>query len=298
MAVWLLYATAVGSVLGLAAMVAERGLRHQGLPVRGVWLGAMVATVCVPVVAAVSAGWRVGSSTVDPLVLVGWAALSLAMLANVRLALWTVRRNERSWRTDRVEGEGVLVSTGFGPGVVGASRPRVVLPRWVVDSAPSLRRLIVLHEREHVRAADTRLLLAGLVLAALLPWCLPVWWQLHRLRAAVETDCDARVVSATGDPRGYASALVAVAGRRTRDLLPIPALAPRPAELRQRIRLITAVPGDRSRLRGLGLLALALTLALGVAAVPLPAPGSVGVDAASPAADAPREAIIIFSVTG
>ena len=36
-----------------------------------------------------------------------------------------------------------------------------------------------------------------------MPWNLALWWQLRRLRLAVEMDCDNRVVAALGDPNPY-----------------------------------------------------------------------------------------------
>jgi bla regulator protein blaR1 len=294
---WMLYLTGVGGVLGLACLLVERGLRHLGRPVRMVWASAMGATVLL----GLSGTWSQVSggsaaSTAERTMLILWAAASLVLLTNLRISAWTLRRNERFWRPDRVGGQEVLVSSGIGPGVVGAVRPRVVLPQWVLDSEASLRRLVVVHEAEHVRAGDTRLLLGGLVLAGLVPWCLPLWWQLHRLREAIETDCDARVLAATGDPRGYAGVLVAIAGRRAQDTLPIAALAPRAAELKRRIRFITTRAGDRSILAGLGWLAMAAVMLLGLGALPVPAPRGPTIDAAPAAYHSPREAIIIFSV--
>jgi beta-lactamase regulating signal transducer with metallopeptidase domain len=297
MASWMLYLTGVGGVLGLACLLVERGLRHLGRPVRMAWVSAMGATVLLGLWGTwgqVSGGSA--ASAAERTILILWAVASLVLLTNLRISAWTLRRNQRFWRPGRVEGQGVLVSAVIGPGVVGVRRPRVVLPQWVLDSEASLRRFVVVHEAEHVRARDTRLLLAGLVLVGLVPWCLPLWWQLHRLREAIETDCDARVLAATGDPRGYAGVLVAIAGRRAHDALPIPALAPRTAELKRRIRFITARAGDRSILTGLCWLALAAVMLLGLGAVPVPAPRGPGIDAAPPASDSPRDAIIIFSV--
>lgn len=273
MLVWMVYGTVVGAVFGLAGVCAERGLRRLGRPVRWVWGAVMAATVLVPLsalaearVGVPSAGATAPGSGLDTLVLAGWVAVTLVLLASLRMSAWTLRRNARSWRRESAEGGRVLWSTAFGPGVIGARAPTVVLPGWVEELPDRLRRLVVGHEVEHVRAGDTRLLLAGVVLTALVPWCLPLWWQLHRLRAAIETDCDARVLAAGADPRAYANALVAIAGRPTRRWLPVPTLAPRPAELEARIRLITG----GSRRGGPGLLGLAVVAALAFAAVPAP----------------------------
>ena len=68
------------------------------------------------------------------------------------------------------------------------------------------------------------LMTAGLA-AVLLPWNLPVWWQLRRLRLAIEVDCDARVVRRGGDLRQYASLLIEVGRRRAGGGSPLLALA-------------------------------------------------------------------------
>jgi bla regulator protein BlaR1 len=321
MLAWLLYGTVAGLAASGAGVLAERGCRSLGRPVRFVWTWAMAATVALPIVALAARsravpGFLVGtgpalrafgspwslvpagllSGPADVAIIAAWAALSLVLAANVRLAVWTLRRNERGWRSATVEGRRVAVSSEFGPGVVGAVRPRMVLPEWVLESASPLRRLIALHEVEHVRARDTRLLLGGVMATVLAPWCLPLWWQLRRLRLAVETDCDARVVKVTGQPAAYAHALLEVASRGTgQRALPVPSLAPRRGELERRIRLVTTAGRGRPRLTGLALLAAAGLLAL--APVALPAP-DLPVHHPDPPRPAPPPAtIVILSVT-
>jgi bla regulator protein BlaR1 len=97
-----------------------------------------------------------------------------------------------------------------------------VLPRWVLALPVSQRRYVVRHEDEHRRAHDVALLGAASVLVALMPWNLALWWQLGRLRLAVEMDCDVRVVRALGDAEAYGELLltVATAGRRAPRLQP------------------------------------------------------------------------------
>lgn len=334
MAAWMLYMTMFAGALGGAGVLAERGFRHLGRPVRWVWVSVMAGAVALPVGLAFAASTRaatsgagvgagaraagiagpggvlggpavwsriptgLGSSTADVALLAAWLAVSLILFASLRLSAWTLRRNERAWRNGRVDGHRVLVSAGFGPGVIGALRPRTVLPGWVIDSDESLRRLILMHEVEHVRAGDTRLLLGGLILAMLVPWCIPVWWHLHRLRAAIETDCDARVLAAEAPARAYAEALVAVASGRSSGLLPVSALAPAHGELKRRIRFIAAAARARSSLAGVGFLTIAASVVLGVGTLPAPEPPSVSFEANHPAAGFPREATIVYSVAG
>lgn len=305
MVAWMVYLIGVGCAIAVAGSLAERGLRSLGQPLRWIWVCAMGATLALPIalglvvrsgslpgvggiasataVVAVQPPWnwiptQLGSPGVDAVLFAAWFALTMVLLGNLRLAAWSLRRNERSWRTGSVAGRRVLMSQGFGPGVIGASRPRIVFPEWVSDATPSLRRLILMHEIEHIRARDTQLLLAGVVLLVVVPWCIPLWWQLHRLRRAIEMDCDARVLTATGDPRGYANALVTVAGQRTPGLLPVATFTPGREELQERIHLITAGRRKRSKLAGLGFLVTAAVLVGGVSRVPLPNPPNPNVE--------------------
>ena len=310
MAAWMLYATAVGAVFSVAAWLVESGLQHferGSRRIRWVWAVAMAVTAVVPLVAGLrgspvgpdagGGGWPPGPG--GTVLLLAWVAGAFALLANIRLSGWTVRRNARSWRSVRSMGRSVLVSAAFGPGVIGARRPRIVLPQWAVGSRPALRRLIVVHEEEHVRAGDTRLLLAAVVLVAFLPWCLPLWWQLNRLRGAIETDCDARVVSRTGDARAYAEALVTVAGHWSRSVLPVPALSPGHGELERRIRRLTGRADRRGHRGALGLALGAMLAAAAVIAIPapdLPRPGFDLTRAPGPSAVVGPEATVILSV--
>jgi len=54
--------------------------------------------------------------------------------------------------------------------------------------------MVIAHEQSHLAAHDPLLLIVALFLLVLMPWNLPLWWQLHRLRYAIEVDCDSRVL--------------------------------------------------------------------------------------------------------
>src|SRR5690606_20893113 len=176
---WMLYGLAVGVLLGVGAAALERVLRAYGWPGRWAWAGAVVGTVAAPAVAWLAgarpaaggggAGVVVGSPEVvaAPGLLVEVAArpvlealngplAALWVLASAAFALWVVaaavrlRLGRRGWRADAVEGEPVLVSPDTGPAVVGWLRGTVVVPEWVLGLKPGWRRLVVVHEREHV----------------------------------------------------------------------------------------------------------------------------------------------------
>ena len=67
-----------------------------------------------------------------------------------------------------------------------------------------LRSTVVAHELEHIAARDQAAIVAAQLIAILLPWNLPLWWFAKRLRAAIEIDCDARVLRQGVDPAHYA----------------------------------------------------------------------------------------------
>lgn len=310
MILWMTFCLAAGVLLCAAATALEAALRALRLPARGVWMAALALSVAIPAGArwipraaepaplpSVVALPGMMVQTPQPSVSAAlpempaaprphpatrsWppdAALRTAWLALAALvALWwaassallAVRR--RSWREAVVDGVPVLVSPSTGPAVAGLIRGRIVLPEWVVAEADEgARALLLRHEAEHLRAGDPRLLALGFLCAALLPWSPAAWWQLRRLRLAVEVDCDARVLARSGDVRAY-GALLLDAGRRAGSgrLLPVAFSHPR-SFLERRIRMMTQPALPRRRRALASLAAVALVTAGGVAMVPLP----------------------------
>jgi len=301
---WMAFAAAVAALAGVAALAVERALRLFRLPTRGVWLAAMAASLALPLVLprpsrvqpgpvpaptvwplmnARTVGRATGHSVatdptapsirsrVDAALPWGWAAGTLAMAAGLAVAALRLARRRRAWPVARMAGEHVLVSPGVGPAVVGFVRPRIVMPRWALAWAEPLQRLMLRHEREHLRAGDPLLLLAGLAAVTLAPWSPALWWQLRRLRLAVEVDCDARTLRATGDVLAYGRLLLEV-GRRGAAGAPLPLLAfsePR-SFLERRITAMTLrTPSHRPR-RALAWTALGALAAVSLAALPAP----------------------------
>ncbi len=91
-----------------------------------------------------------------------------------------------------------------------------VVPRWVLALPGVQRRYVLRHEEEHRRSHDSLLLFVASLGLILTPWNLALWWQLRRLRLAVEMDCDNRVVSALGDANAYGELLFKVAQAASR----------------------------------------------------------------------------------
>ena len=94
------------------------------------------------------------------------------------------------------------------------------------------------------RATDSCSPLAHFALIAM-PWNVALWWQLMRLRVAVELDCDARVLR-DADARSYGDLLLEVARPRRRlALMGATAFAERASQLERRIRAIGRRRGQR-----------------------------------------------------
>jgi TonB family protein len=318
---WMLYVLAVGALVSLGALALERAMRAFALSQRWVWAAAMVLTLAIPAAArwmpreaepapaaaalgAVSAGLGApvaaeadrgfDPAVLDRPLLTGWFGSGLGTLLALGAASLVLARRRRGWRPARVDGVPVLLSPETGPAVVGLFRSRIVLPAWVLDADADARALLLEHEREHLRAGDPRLLALGLAMVVLAPWNAAAWYQLRRLRLAIEIDCDARVLARRADVRAYGSLLLEV-GRRASSggrLVAAAAFSEPASFLERRIRVMSSRM-QRPRAR---VVVPALVLCAAVAgamravpapAVPLSAPGTLpAVQAERPASAA------------
>jgi hypothetical protein len=290
MTMWIVRALAAGVLLSLAALAAERVAGWMGVARRWVWAAAMAATLALPLVAlwapgalpslpihhgATAMGARItGWSPEEPraaadspthappgsgrLPALAWAAASLAMLGALARARARLRRVRAGCTPAEVDGFHVLLSSGFGPAVLGFRRPAVVLPAWVLAAPAEERALIVRHEREHLASRDAWLLLASALAVAAMPWSAALWWQHRRLRLAVEIDCDTRVLAAGGSRRTYGAALLRAAGGAPPRSVLAPAWGERSSHLERRLIAMTIQRGSHrvlsSVLLGLGAL--------------------------------------------
>jgi hypothetical protein len=161
-------------------------------------------------------------------------------------ATLALRLRRRAWRRSSVNGREVLVSEDTGPAVVGLWNAEIVLPRWSLALGAADRELMLRHEEEHRRARDLVLVTGAVVLFVVLPWNLALWWQLRRLRLAVEIDCDRRVLSGRTDVGRYGSLLVDLGGRGRRRTLGAALAFARPMPfLERRIRVMTGTSSLR-----------------------------------------------------
>lgn len=217
--------------------------------------------------------WR----TLDLPLAVAWVGASLLLVMRTTTASRRLSLQLRRWPREAHAGATVHVAPDLGPAVFGALRPAVIVPRWALDDARLP--LMLAHEAAHVRARDPLLLAAGLGAALLMPWNLAAWWQLRRLRLAVELDCDARVLAdAAARPpavRAYGSLLLDVAHRSAgRPPGALTALAPTllatPSTLSRRIHAMTTPRPRRAVGRALTLTALATALVAAACELPRP----------------------------
>ena len=155
-------------------------------------------------------------------------------------------RLRRRWPLHLLHGVAARVAPATGPAVLGLARPEIVVPRSLLERSDDEQRLILAHEREHVRARDHLLLAAGWLVVIVLPWHPAVWYILGRLRLAIELDCDARVLRAGASPRKYGTLLIEVATRGGGSRIGALALADGPSQLERRIR---AMNGSKKRHR-------------------------------------------------
>ena len=306
-AAWMLYCVAIAILFVVVGEALERALHLAGRATRWAWVAALAGSYLVPATAwlrpsafgalpaplaqPVVAGLQTTAGPSDPQPAGGalptsvrsfslgdldaaltwaWGFSSAALLLSLGAAALRLSALRRGWRNATVNGRAVLVSQNVGPAVAGLWRPRVVLPDWALQLGEGERRLMLAHEDEHIRARDPWLLAAAGAALLLAPWNPVVWWQLRRLRLAVEMDCDARVLTRGGDAPAYGELLLRVGQRRARLPLGAPALGDPRSFLEHRIRRMTA---RLLRWRWLGsAAALVVTAAAIVAACDTPLP--------------------------
>lgn len=219
---------------------------------------------------AMEAAGALGSGAAGTALAAGWGLLTAAALALGAATLLRARRARRAWPVAWVAGAPVRVAPRVGPAVLGIRRPEVVVPAWLLAAPPEEQRLVVLHEAEHVRARDPLVLAAGALAVALMPWNPAAWWMLLRLRAAVEMDCDARVLRRGVQRHAYGTLLIEMAGRGPGLSLGAPALAGSPSTLERRLRAMNARLPRFAGLRASALGVLSLAVLAGACESPLP----------------------------
>jgi bla regulator protein BlaR1 len=252
--VCILYVIAIGTLLGMAGLLVERALPPTTTSRRWIWCVVIAINVTIPGIYQAnhrSSVTEVLENQIVPSHLghaVGTASLNalnqglaariesfnpmirrIWLIASGMLVLWGVATAARVYflvarsRTQGassapavVDGVPVLVTDSMGPATVGVLRSRVLVPQWVLALPRVQRRYVLRHEEEHRNSRDALLLFVASLTLILVPWNVALWWQLRRLRLAVEMDCDNRVVSALGDANAYGELLFKVAQAASR----------------------------------------------------------------------------------
>lgn len=299
-AAWMLYSVFVACLLTLAALSLERAVAAVGRPRRWSWAGAMIASLALPLVGLLGVDLAGGGAAllpadaglvghavlaplvaagaaavgtgpgIDAILLIGWILASAFLLVGFARSYLEIAGRRREWRRVEVGGRTVRLSDAFGPAVVGLRHSQIVLPRWAFELPPEQRELVLAHEAEHLRSGDVRLLMGARLATICLPWLLPLWWQLHRLRLAVEIDCDLRVLRGGIDRTRYGRLLLEV-GRRRGTPFPAAALAERSSFLERRIRAMIDVTPCRRWMHAAIATAAALALVAVACESPTPA---------------------------
>jgi bla regulator protein blaR1 len=323
MLAWMFYVIFVTLLLGAASLAAERRARLRRAPSRWLWALAITASLLLPTIIAsvsiqlpsiASVGvprkvialrevtsahlsprtWMTQravnvttSRSVDELLQRAWVFVSAVMLVILVISGAHLSWRKRRWPTCTVGAASVYLAADVGPAVVGLMRPRIVLPTWLSELPASVQAAIIAHEQSHIEARDPQLLTMALLLLVLMPWNLPLWWQLRRLRRAIEVDCDGRVLAQGHDARRYGETLLAVGQRQSAFIGAVAAMSEPKSFLEERIRLMVRKPAKDWRVAAAALGCLSLVLVAVAAevgppnaAAPSEAPLSIKLDLA------------------
>ncbi len=271
------YTTAISLILGLAGLAIERAFALAAWPRRWLWVAAMVVSlggsatmslrphvtrlavphpaialmevptsqhVALPPLSVPAQPQRLRSAA--PLWPVlenyagrAWLAASVLLLGLYLFGALRLLHARRRWPRQVLGRHVVLITQNVGPAVFGLLRPAIIVPQWLLEQPQAMRDAALLHEERHLAAHDPVLLLAALLLLAVTPWNLPLWWQLRRLKLAIEVDCDGRVLRTGVERRHYMDTLLRINQYAGRMPLGAVAIVGRASQLERRIRAMT-----------------------------------------------------------
>jgi bla regulator protein BlaR1 len=299
MLLWMLYVIVVSLFLSGAAFAAEHAERLRRGSTRWVWALGIVASLLVPAtIASVSiqlpqipnfvtppvsqkiialrqitarelspstflgAGTRqfAARPSLDTLLKRAWFSASVAMLLALLSSAAYLFYRKRRWERGTIAGAPVYITEHAGPAVVGIFHPRIVIPRWIQKAPLEIQEHVIAHEQAHLDAHDVGLFTGALFLLVCMPWNLSLWWQLRRLRRAIEVDCDARVLKAGHDTASYGETLIVVGQRRSLYIGAVAGMSESKSFLEDRISIMVQKPARwwRVSAAALGCLSLAL----------------------------------------
>jgi bla regulator protein BlaR1 len=258
------YSIVVALLGGLAAASAELVLAEFRCPRRFAWLGAFAVALAFPPLAWVLAPVAPAALVVasaeplqqlrapypaidwDTTLVALWVATTTTLLVLYAAAWLRLSLLANRWPRETSDATPIVVADDVGPAVLGIRRPRIVLPRWLMQAPVAVRSAVIAHELEHIAARDQASIVAAQLVTILLPWNLPLWWFVRRLRAAIEVDCDARVLRRGVDAAHYADVLLTVGQRGTTSPFVGTALIEPITQLEWRIRTMLTKRGGAS----------------------------------------------------
>jgi bla regulator protein blaR1 len=309
MLAWMSYVIMVSLLLGLAALALERSARVRQRPTRWLWGTSMIASLLLPlIISSVSvqipqqagivhpatpqrivalrqmtasgfspSGWLTAtagelpaSPDLDRLLQVGWSAASTILFLAILASSVQLSRRRRRWERGNMAGVPVHISEDAGPAIVGLLDPHIVVPRWLLQCPPDVKELVIVHEQSHLEAQDARLVMIALGLLVCMPWNLPLWWQLRRLRVAIEIDCDARVLRRGYDVAHYGETLIAVGERQSATIAMVAAMSEPRSLLERRIRNMLRKKTKHAHAMAVALACLGIAFAVGAAEISPP----------------------------
>jgi bla regulator protein blaR1 len=271
---WVLYVLIVSAVLCAAAWLAEQALRQRRLQSRWAWMAAMILSALlayfsrpaltappVPEHTPPATAWAniqhlaplklpalIASDSTpaahsaklqwNAVIVRLWLLLSAMMVLAVAISGAHVLWRRRGWPMQLIGAHCVGITSNIGPAVVGLIYPTIAIPRWVLDRPAAQQELILAHEASHLQAHDPLMLTSALIALILMPWNVLLWWQWHRLRHAIEVDCDARVLRAGHDTRAYGEALIDVGQQRSRFVGIVAAMSETRTLLERRVEIM------------------------------------------------------------
>jgi beta-lactamase regulating signal transducer with metallopeptidase domain len=226
-----------GMAIGFFAWILLRLFGRRNSSTRfAVWFSALIAIASLPILGVTASPYegRAASITVPNSwafdIFVVWALIAGFSLLRVGTGLLQLRKLRASHTAiDPATLDPLLQQTLRGiqgvravalcqsdrvqvPTAIGFLKPLVVIPSWTLQelSAAELNSILI-HELAHLRRWDDWTNLAQQILKALLFFHPAVWWIDSQLALEREMACDDAVLAETGNARGYAQCLVAMA---------------------------------------------------------------------------------------
>ncbi len=207
-----------------------------------VWFSSLLAIALAPVATGIWSSQASGYGNVRPAILVpgswalylfaGWGILAGWFLLGVARALWRLHVLKKDCQpidtTSLDPSLLTLLEAKSGtraaslcfsahvkvPTAVGLTKPRILVPAWVMEelSSEELKHVLI-HEMAHLRRRDDWSNLVQQVIKALFFFHPAVWWIEKEISLEREIACDDAVLETTKDPHGYAACLARLAER-------------------------------------------------------------------------------------